>query len=137
MSIRRDYIVQLARRVGTATARAIGFRAEKKHEEAQAQLTEAFRELTGLSLDLAQALSAKDLVPLLSTAGLKDTPKVFLAALLLGEAGAGAQALALCLSVDDFKSIESMDPDLKRQALATVERLADERLNPLAAVLRA
>lgn len=136
MSIRRDYIVELARKIGVAIARAIGFRAENKRLQAQEQLASAFHELTGLGLSLAQGLSAKDLLPLLSTAGLKDTPKVFLAALLLAEAGASASALELWLTVDEFKSLSSMEPDLKRQALAAVEGLADDRLNPLAAALR-
>jgi hypothetical protein len=136
MSIRQDYIVRLARRAGVVLKKALGLRAAGQQSECRAELSGAFRELTGLDLGLAQALSTADLLPLLMTSGESDPAKRFLAALLLNEAGAPDQARALWATLDDFRFLEPMDADLKLAALAAVDRTADERLAALAAALR-
>ena len=136
MSIRQDYIVKLAKQVGQAFKKALGLRDSGQLSEHRAELSQAFRGLTGLDIGLAQALSTPDLLPLLMTSGQDDPAKRFLAALLLCEAGATDRAWALWLTLDDFRALEPMEPDLKMAALALIERSADECLKPLAAALR-
>lgn len=83
--IQRDYILRLLDKLVRLLVQVLGLRKAERLVEARACLAEGFKELTGLSISLAESMAVEDLVGMLGTAGEPDPGKCVAAARLFEE----------------------------------------------------
>lgn len=85
--INKDYILRLAERLGGLLARIIFLREANQQQEALILIDEAFRQATGLTTGLINALSEERLLGMLSAQGVLNVELCFYIAALLKAEG--------------------------------------------------
>jgi tetratricopeptide (TPR) repeat protein len=79
--IKNDYIMRMIEQIAAIAASIIGLKREKKHEEIQLIMDDAFKRFLGLNLQSVDMLSYRDIVNIISTSEKVDPGKL----LILGE----------------------------------------------------
>ncbi|MCB9743848.1 MAG: hypothetical protein H6741_17510 [Alphaproteobacteria bacterium] len=133
--IRDDFILRTIRRIAQAILKAMGLRQEDRQDEAHAVLDAAARSLVGLELDLAEAMTPRGVVELLSGANGPDAARLAGLAQLLGARGelliaedqldraAACLERAVALGLRAAR-VDSLLPPEQEAVGAEVERLA-------------
>ncbi len=83
--IRQDYLMRMIQQLSGVLARIAGLRAEGRHDEALAEIGDAYGRFAGLNPSLIHALGEEDLVALLRARGGLDPQRTYALAELLRE----------------------------------------------------
>ncbi|WP_248930477.1 DUF6483 family protein [Paenibacillus hamazuiensis] len=140
----RDYLLRMIEQFSVVLGKVIFQRRNQRFAEALELLAQAMKQLLGLNSKLVRALSAKDLLGLLSTQGHVDAGKALLLADMLkaegevlleqGEEAAGhdcrLKALELLLELRRLPEAEPFAPDAEERIAGLLLQVREPQLPP-------
>ncbi|TDF95545.1 DUF6483 family protein [Paenibacillus piri] len=145
----RDYLLRMIEQFSVVLGKVIFQRRNQRFAEAMELLAQAMKQLLGLNSKLVRALSAKDLLGLLSTQGHVDAGKVLLLGDMLKAEGevlydqgkeadsldCRLKALELLLELNRIPEAEPFKPDAAERIAELLPQVSQLRMTPHVTVL--